>query len=243
MDQSVKAVASASGVTQKVYVKQCCAECGSDEVSRDGSLRWNLAQQIWEHGGDLEAALCDECGHEELTEIALTDIELFKAQFDAFEAALQKQAPKMISTLASILGVKTSTAGPQSLVTEFHERARGAIAEAVDAASEQAGTPFVIVHLRMLLDLIIFSYSNFYTDAYEYRETVKALRRRISVLRQSATRDGVLNSAIADYVPVSVELFRQVDDLAHRDIYIDDAYFSIGISRFKAAIASIRKLI
>jgi hypothetical protein len=44
-----------------VKIKYVCPECGSDEVSRDACVRWNVDSQAWEPTGIYDDAHCDAC--------------------------------------------------------------------------------------------------------------------------------------------------------------------------------------
>ena len=239
MNQSENGTSTTGIACMKRYIKQCCAECGSDEVRRDGSLTWDVALQMWEEGGDLEAALCDECGHEELKEVPLAGSELFNAQYDAFSIALSHAAPQLVSTLATIISLKGSSGGPASLVEEFQTRARIVMAEAVDAASMEAGTPFVVISKDSMKMVIEAGHGDFYTDAWEYRDTVGELYDLFSALVYGIAEKIEGPHYFGSDVPVSIALVFMFNDPANSEIYTDDASFEPGISEFKSTVESL----
>ncbi len=44
--------------------KPVCSECGSDNVTRDGILDWNVNAQEWQYHAPLDNTDCNECGGE-----------------------------------------------------------------------------------------------------------------------------------------------------------------------------------
>ena len=48
----------------KPKVKMVCSWCGSDDVTRDGLLRWSVEEQKWEVSCELDNADCNKCGGE-----------------------------------------------------------------------------------------------------------------------------------------------------------------------------------
>jgi hypothetical protein len=49
-----------------------CAACGSDNVMRDASARWDYAGQTWSLSDVFDAAFCDSCeGDASLVELPL----------------------------------------------------------------------------------------------------------------------------------------------------------------------------
>ncbi len=41
-----------------------CPRCGSEDITRDGLLRWCVDAQAWEAAGELDAMNCDACDAE-----------------------------------------------------------------------------------------------------------------------------------------------------------------------------------
>ena len=41
--------------------KYVCARCGSDNVSCDATVRWNIEAQNWEISGVHDGDYCDDC--------------------------------------------------------------------------------------------------------------------------------------------------------------------------------------
>jgi predicted nucleic-acid-binding Zn-ribbon protein len=54
-------------------IKLACPACGSDDITRDGVLRWSVEDQRWEAAGEFDQMDCAECGAEfhEAREIAV----------------------------------------------------------------------------------------------------------------------------------------------------------------------------
>lgn len=47
-----------------VLEKPVCTHCGSDDVTRDGILRWSVQDQRWEVSAELQNEDCNACGGE-----------------------------------------------------------------------------------------------------------------------------------------------------------------------------------
>lgn len=45
-------------------LKMVCAHCGSDEVSRDAAVRWDIGMQAWQISSIYDNGSCDHCGSE-----------------------------------------------------------------------------------------------------------------------------------------------------------------------------------
>lgn len=45
-------------------VKQVCGTCGSEDVSCDASVRWDMETQAWKISGVHEGDYCDACNEE-----------------------------------------------------------------------------------------------------------------------------------------------------------------------------------
>lgn len=45
-----------------VRIQILCATCGSPEVSRDATARWNVGLQDWVLAGVQDQATCEACG-------------------------------------------------------------------------------------------------------------------------------------------------------------------------------------
>jgi len=45
-------------------VKLVCPHCGSDDITRDGLLRWSVPDQKWEASSELDNMDCNACGEE-----------------------------------------------------------------------------------------------------------------------------------------------------------------------------------
>lgn len=45
-------------------IKMICAKCGSEDVTRDGFLKWSVEKQAWDVVGELDHADCNSCGEE-----------------------------------------------------------------------------------------------------------------------------------------------------------------------------------
>ena len=51
-------------MTTEVKIKMICPQCGSDDVSRDGTLRWDIAAQKWYVSGEHDTFYCEGCDSE-----------------------------------------------------------------------------------------------------------------------------------------------------------------------------------
>ena len=45
-------------------IKVVCPTCGSDDVTRDGILSWDIPTQEWVVVGEYDDMTCNECGYE-----------------------------------------------------------------------------------------------------------------------------------------------------------------------------------
>ena len=45
-------------------IRIVCPECGSDNIVKDASARWNVETGAWELSTTYDATTCDDCGHE-----------------------------------------------------------------------------------------------------------------------------------------------------------------------------------
>jgi hypothetical protein len=45
-------------------IKKVCANCGSQDVSCDAIVTWNIETQEWEIAGLLDNSDCADCGNE-----------------------------------------------------------------------------------------------------------------------------------------------------------------------------------
>ncbi len=56
-------------------VKLVCPNCGSENITRDGLLRWSVPEQKWEVAGELDCMNCDDCDGEEISEAEEIEVE------------------------------------------------------------------------------------------------------------------------------------------------------------------------
>lgn len=49
-------------------IKMICLKCGSENVTRDGLLKWSVPDQVWEMSAELDNTQCDDCGAENCVE-------------------------------------------------------------------------------------------------------------------------------------------------------------------------------
>ncbi len=45
-------------------IKVVCPKCGSDDVTRDGVLYWDVKNQCWAMAGEFDEMTCQNCHHE-----------------------------------------------------------------------------------------------------------------------------------------------------------------------------------
>lgn len=66
-------------------LKMRCENCGSEEVTRDGTLAWSVDEQRWEAAGAFDTFGCNSCGTEakQVEEVKLEGDELkeYEEQF------------------------------------------------------------------------------------------------------------------------------------------------------------------
>jgi hypothetical protein len=71
---------------RKTYI---CPACGSDEVGRETTQRWNIAAQAWENSLPLDRpGFCSECGRDELELIECDESEK-EVTFAAYSAGFR----------------------------------------------------------------------------------------------------------------------------------------------------------
>lgn len=54
--------------TTEPKIKMVCSNCGSENVTRDGLLKWSVPDQQWEASAELDNTQCDDCGSENCLE-------------------------------------------------------------------------------------------------------------------------------------------------------------------------------
>lgn len=55
-------------MTNPPKIKPVCTICGSDEVTRDAIVRWDVEAQTWIISSLLEDLQCDHCGETDFKE-------------------------------------------------------------------------------------------------------------------------------------------------------------------------------
>lgn len=53
-----------TNTTNKAIVRPVCRHCGSTEIVRDASARWDVSAQDWSLSGVYDCTFCDECNRE-----------------------------------------------------------------------------------------------------------------------------------------------------------------------------------
>lgn len=55
----------------KIWI--CCSHCGSRDVTRDATTRWDDDAQEWQLSGIFDDGACDTCGEASLEEVDIVD--------------------------------------------------------------------------------------------------------------------------------------------------------------------------
>jgi hypothetical protein len=70
-------------MTQQARYKMVCPYCGSEDVSKDATVRWDIDEQRWGVSGIFDNAHCDGCDTE-LKQISQVEIALEQAVMAPF---------------------------------------------------------------------------------------------------------------------------------------------------------------